>query len=62
MRTIALFGAKKMRIFLIYGVSARTRGIEPVWTFFGQGRRGQFFTILYRRLLWTAPFVHRKFL
>jgi len=53
MRTCALFDAKKLRIFRNYGVSARIRGVEPVRTFFGQ--RGQFFAILYGRLLWTAP-------
>jgi len=53
MRTSALFGAKIF--FEIYGVSARTRvrEIDPVRTFCGQGE-GQFFAILYGRVLWTA--------
>jgi len=47
MWTSALFSAKNIGFFKIYGVSARTRGIEPVRTFCGQGRRGgQFFAIL----------------
>jgi len=37
MRTSALFGAKNIEFFKIYGVSARTRGAVPVRTFFGQG-------------------------
>jgi len=32
MRTSALFGAENLRFFEIYGVSARTRGVEPVRT------------------------------
>jgi len=57
MRTSALFGAKHIRFFEIYGVFARTReeGL-PVRIFCGQGKmRGQFFTILCERPLWTAP-------
>jgi len=59
MRTFALFSAKDLGFFEIYGVSARTRGREgePVRTFFGQWLRGgQFFAILCGRLLWTAPY------
>jgi len=41
-------------LFEIYGVSARTRGVEPVRTFFGREEEGQFFAILCGRLLWTA--------
>jgi len=52
----ALFGAKIIGFFEIYGVSARTRGVKSVRTFFGKGERGQFFAILCRRLLWTAPY------
>jgi len=39
MRTSALFGAKSIGFFKIYGVSARKKGVgvEPVRTFFGQG-------------------------
>jgi len=37
MRTSALFGAKNSGFFEIYGVSARTSGVEPVQTFFGGG-------------------------
>jgi len=53
--TSALFGAKKLRTFLTYVVSVWTRGkgVEPVRTFFGKGRRGQLFVILCRRLLRT---------
>jgi len=29
---VRIFWRKKHRIFEIYGVSARTRGVEPVWT------------------------------
>jgi len=39
MRTSALFGEKRFRFFEIYGVFARTRGVEPVRTFCGQGGR-----------------------
>jgi len=40
-RTSAVFVAKNVRFFEIYGVSARAVGrrVEPVWT----RRRGQFF-------------------
>jgi len=37
MRTSALLGAKISGFFEVYGVSARTRRIEPVRTFYGQG-------------------------
>jgi len=52
MRATVFFGAKNFRFFEIYGVSARTtgEGVEPVRTFFGQERGGQFFEILYGRL------------
>jgi len=56
MRKSAIFGAKTSRFFEIYGVSAWTKGVEPVRTFCGQEERGQFFTILCGRLLWTAPY------
>jgi len=56
MRTSAFFGAKTFGFFEVYGVSARTRGVGPVRGFCGQGGRGQFFTILCGRLLWTAPY------
>jgi len=36
MRTFALYGAKNFGYFEIYGVSARTRGAEPVRIFGGQ--------------------------
>jgi len=58
MRTSALFVAKtNIEFFKIYSVSTRTgrrRGIDPVLTFFWT-RRGQFFMILCKRLLWIAP-------
>jgi len=50
----AFFAAKNIGFFEMYGVSARTRGVEPVRTFCGRG--GQFFAILCGRLLWTAPY------
>jgi len=54
MRTSVFFGAKNFGIFEIYGVSARTREVQPVRIFCGQGGRGgQFFAILCGRL--TAP-------
>jgi len=46
MRTSTLFVVKNFGFFEIYGVSARTRGVEPVRTFYGQGEGGQFFAIL----------------
>jgi len=55
MRTSALLDAKNFGFFEFYGVSVRTRGVEPVRTFFGQGGGGQFSMILCGRLLWTAP-------
>jgi len=33
------------------------KGVEPVPTFCGQGKRGKFFAILCGRLLWTAPYL-----
>jgi len=39
MRTSALFGEKNVGFFEIYGVSARTRGVEPMLKFTGQGER-----------------------
>jgi len=44
MRTSALFGAKNLRLFEIFSVSARTKGqgVQPVRTFCGQGGRGKF--------------------
>jgi len=44
-----------LRTVEIYGISARTKGVEPVRTFFEQGGGGQFFAILCGRTLWTAP-------
>jgi len=58
MRTSALFVAKnKHRIFqnfLCVHMDRWGRGIEPVLTFLWT-RGGQFFMILCRRPLWTAP-------
>jgi len=45
-----------VRFFEIYDVSARTKGVEPVRTFYRQGK-GQFFAILCGRLLWKAPYL-----
>jgi len=50
MRTSALFGAKKLRIF---------RNLWCVRTDKG-GERGQVFAILCGRLLWTAPYAGHK--
>jgi len=46
MRTSALFGAKNFGFFKIYGVSALTRGVEPVRTFCGQGGGSNFHDFL----------------
>jgi len=40
MRTSDLFGAKNSGFFEIYSVSALTRRVEPVRTFFVHGERG----------------------
>jgi len=37
MRTSVLFGAKNFGFFEIYGVSAWSREVEQVWTFFEKG-------------------------
>jgi len=56
MRKSALFDdAKSLDFSEIYCVSARTRGVEPVQAFCGQGEGGQIFAILCGRPLWTAP-------
>jgi len=55
MRTSALFGTKNMETLGNYGVSARTRGVEPVGTFCERRGESPLFTILYGRHLWTAP-------
>jgi len=49
------FSSKIFGFFVIDGLSTRTRGVEPVQTFFGQGGSGQIFAILCKRLLWMAP-------
>jgi len=57
MRTSALFGAKNFidfTKFVVYPYGQGWRGIEPVWTFFVQGRGVQFFAILCESLLWAA--------
>jgi len=41
MRISAFFGVGKIGFFEIYGVSARTRRVESVWTFCGQGELSQ---------------------
>jgi len=43
MRTSALLGSKNFGFFEIYGVSARTRRVEPVRIFCEQGRRRSIF-------------------
>jgi len=55
MWTFALFGEKTFESYKIYGVSARTRGVEPGRTFCVQGEGVNFFAILCGRLLWTTP-------
>jgi len=39
----------------IQDVRSQEGGAFPVRTFFGQGGGGQFFAILFGRLVWTAP-------
>jgi len=51
-------GAKNIGFFEIYGMSARTRWVGPVRTFFGQ--EGQFFANLCGRPFWTAPYFSLK--
>jgi len=58
MRMSALFGAKKLRIFQIYGVFARTKGkgVEPVRKFFGQwGKGGSIFRGIVRTSFIDGP-------
>jgi len=57
MWTSALFGAKNIGFFEIYGVSARTRegGGGQCGHFSDKGEGGHIFTILCGRPLWTAP-------
>jgi len=50
------FLAQKTGFFEIYGVSARTRGLKHCRHFSGMGE-GQFFAILYWRLLRTALYL-----
>jgi len=47
-----VFGAKNLGFFEIYGVSAWTKGVEPVRPFSDRGG-GSIFVILCGRLLWT---------
>jgi len=51
----ASFDAKESEFFEIYGVCARTRGVELARTFCRQGGKDKFFAILCGRLLRTAP-------
>jgi len=56
MWTSALYGAKNIRFFEIYGVSARTGGGLSQCEHFADKERGsQFFAILCERPLSTAP-------
>jgi len=63
----ALFGAKNLGIFEIYGVSARTKGrFEPVRTFCGQEEKGgQFYdylrSLFLRRYLWLQLLLKIKY-
>jgi len=45
---------KNFGFFEIYGVSTRTKRVEPVQNFVDKGGRGQLFAILCRRPLWPA--------
>jgi len=54
---VRIFWCKNFGVFEIYGVSARTRGIEPVRSFCEQGGRGQFLAILCGLLSWTTPYL-----
>jgi len=55
MRTSALFSAKSIRFFEIYGVSARARRLSQCGHFADKEGGGQFLAILCGRPLWTAP-------
>jgi len=55
MRTSSLFGAKNFGFFETYGVSAWTRGVEPVRTFFLQGERGSIFRDFVRTSFMDGP-------
>jgi len=55
MRTSALFGAKNLGFFEIYGVSARTGGVKPSGHFADKEEGESIFRFFCERLLWTAP-------
>jgi len=55
MRTTAVFGAKNIRFFEIYDVSARTRGGWASADIFQTRKRDQIFAILCGRPSWMAP-------
>jgi len=60
MRTSALFSAKNFRYFKIYGVSARTRWVEPVRT----REEGANFSIFCADVFYERPllvFEHKLF-
>jgi len=52
---VCTFWCKKHRIFWNLWCVHTDEGFEPVRTFCGQGKGGQFFAILCRCSLWTAP-------
>jgi len=54
MRTSALFGAKNIGFFEVFGVCER-KDVEPVRIFCGQGEGCQFFAFMCERPFWTAP-------
>jgi len=58
MRASAVFGAKNVGLVEIYGVSARTtgEGVEPVWTFFGQGKSGSIYRDFVRTSFMDGPY------
>jgi len=54
-QTSALFGTKNIGFFKIYGVSARTRGVEPVRTFCGHGEDGGQIFSFFANVLYGQP-------
>jgi len=61
---ISHFLAQKHGFFEIYGTSERTRGkggVNQCGHFSNKGGRGQFFTILCGRLLWTSLLIQYLF-
>jgi len=59
-RASALYGAKNFGFLKINGVSARTRGIEQVRTFFGKGEKGVNFSRFCADVLYGWPLLHLR--